>query len=62
MDAQIAERVYQIFQYNPDALKRIRRISPSAFHKLTKEAFDDLKEEVQQIQRDFAQLEEFLEV
>ncbi len=62
MDAQIAERVYQIFQYNPDTLKRIHYISLSAFYKLIKEAFDDLKKEIQQIQRDFTQLEEFLEI
>ena len=59
---RIALWIYGLFQFRPAALKRLTKIGPSAFHQLSQTAFEELKEEISVIQKDFDQLEQFLDL
>jgi hypothetical protein len=61
-EAFAAERIYQLFQYKPEALPRLTGITKTNISDLTPRAFEELQQEVHMFQRDFDVVEHFLDV
>jgi len=59
--AKIAERIYQLFKHKPAALEHFR-CTTHQLDRLTQPEVKELEEEVKQLQRDFSELEHYLEV
>jgi hypothetical protein len=61
-DAMAATRIYQLFQYKPDAVARLQGVTKNQIAEMKREAFEELDKEVQQYQQDYQELELFLDV
>ena len=61
-EALAAERIYQLFQYKPEALPRLTGITKTHISDMTIRPFEELQQDVQMFQRDFDVVERFLDV
>src|SRR5271170_4917041 len=61
-EAVTAERIYQLFQYKPEALPRLIGVTKTHISDMTTRSFEELQQEVQMFQRDFDVVERFLDV
>ena len=57
----MAERIHRLFKHKPEALDHFQN-GPQGIDRLTQSKVQELKEEVKQIQRDFSELERYLDV
>ena len=58
---KMANQIYQLFKHKPSALNHFR-CSTNQLNQPTQSEMNELEEEVKQLQRDFSELELYLEV
>lgn len=61
-EATAAERIFQLFQYKPEALRRLIGVTKTNIQDMKIGAFEELQQEVQIYQRDFNVVERFLDI
>ena len=61
-DAIAANRIYQLFQYKPDTVIHLQGVTKRQIAEIKGGAFEELVDEVKQYQRDYQELELFLDV
>jgi hypothetical protein len=61
-DARIADRVYQLFRYRPEALSRLQGVTKSSFFHLSAAAYNSLRKELTQQGETLRLLEDLVDI
>src|SRR4051794_6838220 len=62
MDARIADRVFQLFRHQPEALSRLQGVTKTSFFHLSAAAYTALKNELAQQEDALRLLEDFVDI